>query len=198
MKQLIAKIKARKLFSIMTLITIISLISGILLISILSKENKDLVTNSVTSFFNAIKSNEINYNDILVKSLINNLVLNVIIWLLGISIIGIPIVIIVLALKSFVLSFTMTSIIYTYKMKGIISAIIYIIPHILNLFITYILIYYSISFSLVLFGYLFQKKEVNRKVLVTRYLKILAISTIIFIVTSIIETYVVPFLISSI
>lgn len=198
MKQLIAKIKARKLFSIMTLITIISLISGILLISILSKENKDLVTNSVTSFFNAIKSNEINYNDILVKSLINNLVLNVIIWLLGISIIGIPIVIIVLALKSFVLSFTMTSIIYTYKMKGIISAIIYIIPHILNLFITYILIYYSISFSLALFGYLFQKKEVNRKVLVTRYLKILAISTIIFIVTSIIETYVVPFLISSI
>ncbi len=198
MKQLIAKIKTRKLFSLMTLITFVSFILGILLISILSKENKELVTNSVTSFFNAIKANDLNYNSILVKCLTNNLLLNIIIWLLGISIIGIPIVIIILILKSFVLSFTLTSIIYTYKIKGIIGAIVYIIPHVINLFTTYILVYYSISFSLSLFSYLFQKKEINRKVLVTRYLKILLISIIAFIVTALIETYIIPFLIRAI
>lgn len=195
MKQLIAKIKARKILSIMTIITIISLILGTLFISILSKDNKELITSNVIDFFAAIKSNNLNYNQILVKSLTNNLLLNIIIWLLGISIIGIPIVIILLFIKSFILSFTFTSIIYTYKYKGIISAIIYVIPHIINLLLSFVLIYYSITFSKSLFNYLFKKKECNRKELVNRYLKLLIISTFLFIISSIIETYIIPILI---
>lgn len=195
MKQLIAKIKARKILSIMTIITIISLILGTLFISILSKDNKELITSNVIDFFTAIKSNNLNYNQILVKSLTNNLLLNIIIWLLGISIIGIPIVITLLFIKSFILSFTFTSIIYTYKYKGIISAIIYVIPHIINLLLSFVLIYYSITFSKSLFNYLFKKKECNRKELVNRYLKLLVISTFLFIISSIIETYIIPILI---
>lgn len=195
MKQLIAKIKTRKILSIMTIITIISLILGTLFISILSKDNKELITSNVIDFFSAIKSNNLNYNQILVKSLTNNLLLNIIIWLLGISIIGIPIVIILLFIKSFILSFTFTSIIYTYKYKGIISAIIYVIPHIINLLLSFVLIYYSITFSKSLFNYLFKKKECNRKELVNRYLKLLIISTFLFIISSIIETYIIPILI---
>lgn len=195
MKQLIAKIKARKILSIMTIITIISLILGTLFISILSKDNKELITSNVIDFFTAIKSNNLNYNQILVKSLTNNLLLNIIIWLLGISIIGIPIVIVLLFIKSFILSFTFTSIIYTYKYKGIISAIIYVIPHIINLLLSFVLIYYSITFSKSLFNYLFKKKECNRKKLVNRYLKLLTISTFLFIISSIIETYIIPILI---
>lgn len=195
MKQLIAKIKARKILSIMTIITIISLILGTLFISILSKDNKELITSNVIDFFTAIKSNNLNYNQILVKSLTNNLLLNIIIWLLGISIIGIPIVIILLFIKSFILSFTFTSIIYTYKYKGIVSAIIYVIPHIINLLLSFVLIYYSITFSKSLFNYLFKKKECNRKELVNRYLKLLVISTFLFIISSIIETYIIPILI---
>lgn len=195
MKQLIAKIKARKILSIMTIITIISLILGTLFISILSKDNKELITSNVIDFFAAIKSNNLNYNQILVKSLTNNLLLNIIIWLLGISIIGIPIVIILLFIKSFILSFTFTSIIYTYKYKGIISAIIYVMPHIINLLLSFVLIYYSITFSKSLFNYLFKKKECNRKELVNRYLKLLVISTFLFIISSIIETYIIPILI---
>lgn len=195
MKQLIAKIKTRKILSIMTIITIISLILGTLFISILSKDNKELITSNVIDFFTAIKSNNLNYNQILVKSLTNNLLLNIIIWLLGISIIGIPIVIVLLFIKSFILSFTFTSIIYTYKYKGIISAIIYVIPHIINLLLSFVLIYYSITFSKSLFNYLFKKKECNRKELVNRYLKLLVISTFLFIISSIIETYIIPILI---
>lgn len=195
MKQLTAKIKTRKILSIMTIITIISLILGTLFISILSKDNKELITSNVIDFFSAIKSNNLNYNQILVKSLTNNLLLNIIIWLLGISIIGIPIVIILLFIKSFILSFTFTSIIYTYKYKGIISAIIYVIPHIINLLLSFVLIYYSITFSKSLFNYLFKKKECNRKELVNRYLKLLVISTFLFIISSIIETYIIPILI---
>lgn len=195
MKQLINKFKTRKLFSLMSIITLVSIVLGILFISILSKENKELVTSSVTSFFNAIKNNKLNYNDVLLKSLTNNLLLNIIIWILGISIIGVPIVLIILFIKSFILSFTFTSILYTYKFNGILSAIIYTLPHILNLFFSFILIYYSLSFSKTLFNYLFRKKECDRKTLVTRYLKILITSIILFISTSLMETYLIPFLI---
>lgn len=195
MKQLIEKVKTRKLLSLMVLITLISVIAGVLFISILSQENKDLVVASVTSFFKAIDSNELNYKDILFKSLSNNLILNIMVWFLGISIIGIPIVLIILFIKSFILSFTFTSILYTYKFSGIIGAVIYIFPHVLNLFFSFILIYYSVSFSKTLFNYLFRKKDCNRKVLVTRYLKILIISIILFICTALIETYLIPSLI---
>lgn len=194
MKQLIEKIKTRKLLSIMTLIAIISTILGILIISILSQENKDLITTTVANFFNAIKKNQINYNDILFKSMSNNLILDIIVWLLGISIIGIPIILVILSFKSLIFSFTFTSILYTYRFKGIIYAIIYIIPHALNLFIIFVLAYYSLSFSYTLFNYLFRKKECNRKILVKRYLKLLVLSIVLLIITALLETYLIPFL----
>ena len=196
MKELFRKIMSRKLLSIISIISIICFILGFLFISVLSIDNKLLITSSVTSFFNEIYNKEIMYNDILIKSLSSNLLLNIFIWLLGISIIGIPIVIFILGIKVFVCSFTFTSIIYTYKFNGILKAIIYIFPHLINLFLMFILVYYSISFSITLFNYLFRKKECNRMVLVKRYIKILGISIICLMVSSFIEVFVVPFLIN--
>lgn len=194
--QLFRKIKSRKLLSIISIICIICFIFGFLFISLLSFDNKSLITSSVTSFFDGIYNKKINYNDVLMKSLSSNLILNIFIWLLGISIIGIPIVIFILGIKAFICSFTFTSIIYTYRFNGIIKAIIYIFPHLLNLFLMFVLVYYSISFSITLFNYLFRKKECNRMVLVKRYVKVLGISVICLIISSFIETFVVPFLIN--
>lgn len=196
MKKLFRKIMSRKLLSIISFICIICLILGFLFISVLSIDNKLLITSSVTSFFDEIYNKKIMYNDVLLKSLSSNLLLNIFIWLLGISIIGIPIVIFILGIKVFVCSFTFTSIIYTYRFNGIVKAIIYIFPHLINLFFMYVLVYYSISFSISLFNYLFRKKECNRMVLVKRYIKILGISIICLIVSSFVETFVVPFLIN--
>lgn len=195
MKQLLMKIKKRKLLSLMVLVMIIGIIVGALFISILSNENKELVTSNVTNFFDAIYNNKIIYKDTLLKCLSNNLILNIIIWLLGISIIGVPIVLFILFFNSFLLSFTFVSILYTFSINGVMDAIIYIIPHVLNLFCFFILIYYSLSFSKTLFNFLFRKKECNWKIIVTRYIKWLVISIILLIITGLIETFLVPFLI---
>ena len=192
MKQYIELIKKRKIFSSMFILTVISLILGILFIAFLSEENENLIVLNVNTFFEAIYNNKLNYSDILFKCLTSNLILIIIIWLLGISIIGIPIVLFILCLKSFILTFTFSSIIYTYKLKGIIYAIIYIIPHFLNLLFLFILIYYSLSFSKVLFNYFFRKKDCNRGMIVKNYLKLLIICIGLFIITSIIETFLVP------
>lgn len=68
-------------------------------------------------------------------------------------------------------------------------------PHIINLFINFILVYYSISFSILLWNYLFRKKEYNSKVIIKRYIKLLFISTVCLIISSIIEVFFIPFII---
>lgn len=192
MKELLKKLKTKKVFIIIFIVTLLAFIIGILLVSIESKDNKELITTSLTTFFNNIKENKLNTQTLLYKSITNNLIINIIVWLLGISIIGLPIVLIILGFKSLTIGFTISSILYTYKLNGLIKVIIYIIPNIINLFVLFVLTYYSINFSLMLFNYLFRKKEYNKKLIVNRYLKLLILSLLIPILTSVIETFILP------
>ncbi len=196
MKKIIKKLKDKKQFIIIFVICIVAFIIGVLLPSILNEENRKIIQTSLNSFFDTIKNNQLKTNELLFKTLTSNIIIDLILWLLGISIIGIPIVIILLGYKSLSLGFTISSIISTYKLNGVIKALIYIVPNIINLFIFFVISYYSISFSLMLFNYLFRKKEYNKRIIVNRYLKLLVISIIILIFSSVIETYVVPKLFS--
>ena len=190
----IKKFKTNKTLATLLILTIIPFVLGTLFIAILDDSNKVIITKSITNFFKGISENNLNYQNALSTSLLNNNIVNLLIWILGISIIGIPIVTIIQMIKTFILSFSMTSIIYTYSFKGIIPCIIYIIPHIINLFITFIVVYYSINFSVLLWNYLFRKKDYNRRVIVKRYLKVLIFSSIILIISSLIEVFLIPFL----
>lgn len=196
MKKIINKLKDKKQFILIFVICIVAFIIGVLLPSILNEENRKIIETSLNSFFDTIKNNQLKTNELLFKTLTSNIIIDLTLWLLGISIIGIPIVIILLGYKSLSLGFTISSIISTYKLNGVIKALIYIVPNIINLFIFFVISYYSISFSLMLFNYLFRKKEYNKRVIVNRYLKLLVISIIILIFSSVIETYVVPKLFS--
>lgn len=196
MKKIIKKLKDKKQFIIIFVICTVAFIIGVLLPSILNEENRKIIQTSLNSFFDTIKNNQLKTNELLFKTLTSNIIIDLILWLLGISIIGILIVIILLGYKSLSLGFTISSIISTYKLNGVIKALIYIVPNIINLFIFFVISYYSISFSLMLFNYLFRKKEYNKRIIVNRYLKLLVISIIILIFSSVIETYVVPKLFS--
>ena len=173
MKKIIKKLKDKKQFIIIFVICIVAFIIGVLLPSILNEENRKIIQTSLNSFFDTIKNNQLKTNELLFKTLTSNIIIDLILWLLGISIIGIPIVIILLGYKSLSLGFTISSIISTYKLNGVIKALIYIVPNIINLFIFFVISYYSISFSLMLFNYLFRKKEYNKRIIVNRYLKLL-------------------------
>lgn len=196
MKEKIKKVKLRKIPLLILIITTIFLILGILFLAIISKSNKELVTETLNNFFKNISAKKFNTNIALFNSLSNNMIVNITIWLLGISIIGIPIILLILSTKSFILGFSISSIIYNYGIKGIILTLIYIVPHIMNLFITILLSYYSIHFSIMLFNLLFRKQEYSKKRIVNRYIKILLFSTIAYITSSVIEVYVVPKILS--
>lgn len=196
MKELLKKLKTKKVFIVIFIITILAFIAGILLVSIESKSNKELITTSLETFFKEVKENKLNTASLLSKSITSNLIMNTIVWLLGISIIGLPIVLLILGFKSLTFGFTISSILYTYKLNGLLKVIIYLFPNIINLFILFVLTYYSINFSLMLFNYLFRKKEYNKRLIVNRYLKLLIIAIVISILTSVIEVFVLPKLFS--
>ena len=69
------------------------IMTGIIFSSVLSATDKTLITNYLNSFFNNINTNNFNYNDALIGTLLNNFLFVIIMWLFGISIIGIPIIV---------------------------------------------------------------------------------------------------------
>lgn len=187
MKKYIIK---NKLLLKLIIISLISIILGILYLSIISKSNMNLVKDNLDNFFNNLK--KLNYYIGIKNSLSSNLIYVIVIWLFGISIIGIPLIILMIIMKSFILGFTISSIIYFYGLKGIYISFIYIIPLIINLLLLIFLSYYGIIFSKNLIKLLFLKKEINFKNIMKRYIKLLIFSLIITIVSSSIEIYIIP------
>ena len=183
-------IKKRKLFSILLFVFICSFILGVFFIFFISDDNKVLVKDGITLYFNGLSN--LNYTDNFIVGLINNIGLALIIWLLGISIFGCFIIFIIYFIKCFVVSFSFSSIIYVYGFKGIILSIIYSICYFINLGILFILSYYGVSFSILLFKYFFKNKDYNRIVIVKRYFKVLIISLVFIILNLIIDSYLIP------
>lgn len=184
--------KPRKLYFFLIGLIIIGIISGILFWFIISNEDKLLVTNEITNFFECIKKgNTINYGASFVNSIVTNLIYIILIWLLGISIIGLPIILLMLAIKSFIVGFSISSIVAVYGFKGIIGALVYVFPHQVAFLLLLILLgFYATSFCIKLFKYLFLKQIINFKEAMRRYLKILIIASISSLFISLFETFI--------
>lgn len=185
------KICKNKLLLFLVIITFISFLFGVFFIAIISKDNQELVRNTINSYFLNINEGKFQYLKNLWSILFSNLFLILFIWIMGISIIGIIIGLLLLIYKSFLVGFSFTSILYTYGFKGIISSVIYILPELFNLFVVFLLTYYSISFSMLLFKCLFKKKDYNR-MFVKRYLKLLIVCILLIVVSSLISTFIIP------
>ena len=185
-------IKQKKLYKLIITLMIFGIISGILFIFFINKESKNNTLSSIKNFFDLMNtSTGVNYGKSLLNTLINNIGYVLLIWLLGISIIGLPITIILAFMKSFILGFSISSIISCYKIKGILGAFLYIFPHqIIILFIYLLLSFSSISFSIKLFKSLFLKQNINFRIVMQKYIKILLISLVSSIIISLYEVFI--------
>lgn len=192
MKELINKVKQNKLLFILLLIMILFTILGILFPALINSENKVLIKNSIENFMTSIDKNNIDYISAFISSLTNNIIVTILIWILGISIIGVPIILISIAFKSFLTGFSITSIFITYGIKGTLIAIVYTLPNIINQLGSFLLGYYAISFSIMIYKSVFKKETRNWQPIVKRYLKIGIFFIIFSIAVSILESYLIP------
>ena len=190
--------KSKKTYLLLSIIMLLGFIFGTLFITILNNTDKNLIVKSITNFFNNIKESNINTIGILKNSLLSNILFIVLIFILSISIIGIPFIIIICFYKSFILGFSISSIILTYKLSGSLLALVYIFPHvIIYLFLMLYVSLYGIFISLSMYKVIFSKKEINLKLYIKRFILICIISILISVLLSLFEAFVTPYLLSN-
>ncbi|MBQ7140574.1 MAG: stage II sporulation protein M [Bacilli bacterium] len=189
--------KHKKLLIFVTILLTIGLITGSLFITILNDSDKKLVLETITNYFNQIKLNKVDFLYCLRTSLISNLIYILFIWLLGISIIGIPLILFLIFIKSFILGFSIGSIICKYGFSGILLSLSYTFPHhIINIIIVSFIGLYALKVSLSLFQLIFSKKQINFKIIIRKYFGVLIITIILAIMSSLIETFITPYFIN--
>ena len=155
-------------------IALIGFIFETIFITIISNSDKTMVKDYVGSFIDNIRNNKINYTDNFVNILISNFSFIIVVWLLGMSVIGVPINVFYYFINFFILGFSVVSFILTYKI------------------IFTLIVYYSINFSLTLIFAITKKKSINFKQIINKYLKVLIFSSIILLLTSLYEGYIIP------
>lgn len=189
--------KEKKKYLFIISIVVIGIFIGIVFANVINKADKILVEDKLTTYFLNIKDNKnINYFGNLLNSFLNNNLYLIIIWLLGLSIIGIVLNNFIIFFKSFVIGFSIGSIINVYLYKGIIGALVYIFPHhIINILVYVVLIYHANNFSIKLFKTLFLKQDNKIKELMPKYLKILLYCFIALSISALLETFLSPFII---
>ena len=186
----------KKIYIFLIIVMVIGMVLGIIYAVILNKSDHNLVTTSLNSFFTSIKNNDIDYKSALINSLIGNISFVTFIFLLGISIIGIPLIIMSLAIASFIFGFSLSSIIYTYHLNGILRAITYLFPHqIITLLMSLFLGFYALYFGIKLFKYLFRGVDINLRNSMKRYLQVYITVLLFFIGCSFLEVFLSPALI---
>lgn len=188
-------ISNKRMIIFFSILIIIGIVTGSLFSVTISSNDKSLVSNYLENFFLSIKNGNINYYETLLNALITNSIFIVIIWLLGFSVIGLPMTLFMYFSKSFSLGFSISSLIMSYKFKGIFYSFFYIIPCQVLYFLAFsILMIYSVTLSLKLFSAIVKKKSIDFKHIVNRYLFIALITFIIIVISSLFESFLMPLL----
>lgn len=185
--------KDKSIYVSLIIALLISFIFGMFFITILSSTDKVTLKEYITNFFTSIKQGKIIS---LYKTLINNNLGILITSILAFSVVLFPLVIVIIFYKGFTLAFTITSLIYTFKIKGIILAIVYVFPSLIfNLVFYFIMCYYSFKLSLILFNKAINKDTTNINKFLKKYLVIILVCISFVSLFSLYDTYLLPSLI---
>ena len=174
-------------------VMILGILSGSIFLMMSSDIDKNSVIKQIENFL--VNLNNIDSGLALKNSLIINYIFIGGIFLLGFSVIGVVIGIFLLYLKGFLFGFSLTGIFLTYKYKGILFGLLYSIPSgILNILLVILISIYSITFSKYLIKLILSKKNINNRIMLKKYLIILALCIVFSFISSILEVYLFPYL----
>ena len=190
-------INNKKIIMFLLGLCVIGIISGSIFITLIKSSDKTSIINYINDFISNI--GKIDIKNSLINSLLANIIYTLIIWLLGISVIGIPIILFMYFSKLFILGFTISSFILTYKLKGLLLAFIYVFPtQVINILIYTLISLYAIKISNNLIYTTFNKKDTNFKKITNKYIKILIICLICILLNSLYESIILPFILNKV
>ena len=180
------KIINSKIFKILVVTLVIGFIIGIISFIFMDKSS---LQSSIVNYINLIKNDNYNYSNGLILSIISNIKYSSIIWISGIIFFCSLVIPLIIIYRGISLSLTISAIIYTYKLKGVLYALIIVFPTILNELIFLFLSYYSINFSIKCFNTIKNNKDINLRSFIKHYFYIFLILSLLLIISSLIEIY---------
>lgn len=194
MKILKSNIRINKnLFIFLLVLVLVGVASGAIFSSILNESDSKMVTEYLNNFLDNIKNNKIEYSSSLLSTSFFNMGTSLFIWFLGLSVIGSLLILPTLFIKSFILGFSVGSIMINFKIKGIIISLIYVVPHqAINILIYILISAYAIIISTRLFNSMKKREVFDFKKFMNRYSFILIFSLIVLLLTSLYEVFLLP------
>jgi len=171
----------------------LGIISGSIFLVLINENDKSSVIAQITNFISNVNNNNIDSVQALKNSLFTNFTYVFLIWILGMSIIGVIFNIFLVYIKGFVVGFSISSFIYVYGVKGIISGLIYVFPYqVLNILIVSVLCILSIMLTLNLYKIILGDRNTGIRFFLKKYCYILLFACILTIFSSLIEVFFIP------
>lgn len=186
MKKLIDK----RIIKTLVIVFALGFIGGILFLILTNKLDKLIIKNEIEEYFNLFKDNKIVGLDNLINSFKNNITYITIILVSNIVFVLCPLTYFVNFYKGFLIGFLMSSIILTFKFKGIFYSLLVLIPH--QLFMNLLIIIYSsimIKFAFKLFNAYKNKENINIRLFTEKILILFMGALFITLISSLLEIY---------
>lgn len=186
MKKLIDK----RIIKTLVIVFVLGFIGGILFLILTNKLDKLIIKNEIEEYFNLFKDNKIIGLDNLINSFKNNITYITIILVSNIVFVLCPLTYFVNFYKGFLIGFLTSSIILTFKFKGIFYSLLVLIPH--QLLMNLLIIIYSsimIKFAFKLFNAYKNKENINIRLFTEKILILFMGALFITLISSLLEIY---------
>lgn len=181
------KIIKSRIFKVLILLFILGLLFGVISFIFIDKTSLE---NYTLNYVDLISKNNFDYIKGLINTLISNYKYLSILWIFGIIFFLFPLVPLIIIYRGISIGLMISSIIYSFKLKGFLYALIILFPaKIINELIYIIMSYYSISFSLKIYNAIKTNKSINITSFSKNYFYILLIFIVALTLTSIFEVY---------
>ncbi len=185
------KIIKTKLFKSLLVSFSIGIFVGIICFILLSSNEKLSLSNDITNYINLINDGNFKYFTSLIKSFISNYKYLVLIWIFGIIFFCSLLIPFIIVYRGISFGFTIFSIIYVFHIKGLLYALILLIPTtIINEFIFILISYYSITFATKSFNAIKKNKTINLRQFIKNYFYIFLVLSFCILISSVYEIYI--------
>ena len=185
------KIIKTKLFKSLLVSFFIGIFIGIICFILLSSNEKISLSDDLTNYINLIQEGNFKYFPSLIKSFISSYKYLVLIWIFGIVFFCSLLIPFIIVYRGILLGFTISSIIYVFHIKGILYALIMLIPSTIIIeFILILISYYSITFATKSFNAIKKDKTINLRHFIKNYFYIFLVLSLVTLLSSVYEIYI--------
>lgn len=183
-----------KIIKIASILLVLGILSGVVFLLITSSLDKMIIKDEINSYISGF-DNKISIYSFL-TSFKYNIIYFIIITISGIFYLFSPLIIFVNYYKGLQIGFLMSSIILTFKTKGILLMLVSLFPHIIFMSIS-IIIYSSImlNISYKLMKATYNEESINLKIFVKKVLLLFLIGIVISLVGTLLEVFVNAYLV---